>query len=350
MGGRVKLTDVAREAGVSASAVSRVFTPGASASPATVIKVREAAERLGYRPHRLARSLTTGRSRIIGVVVAYLENYFYPQALELLSGALQAQGYHVLVFLSGEPDAEIDHIIEEILDHQVDGVIMASVPLSSGLATRAEASGVPVVLFNRRQEPGRFVSVTSDNEGGGHAVGRFLVAGGHERIAYIAGWEGASTQSEREAGFLRALREAGTEIHDRAIGNYRWDRAAEAARTLCDRPARQRPDAIFVANDHMAFAVMDVLRGELGLDVPDDVSVVGFDDATPAAWHAYQLTTVRQRARRMVEATVELLLSRIEGEGGAVPAETIIEAPLVVRRSARVPKNWPKNWKENDLV
>ena len=342
MAGRIKMTDVAREAGVSASAVSRVFTPGASAAPETAARVRAAAERLGYRPHRLARSLTTGRSRIIGVVVAYLENQFYPQALELLSGALQAEGYHVLVFLAGEPDADIDHIIEEILDHQVDGVIMASVALSSDLAARAEASGVPVVLFNRRQEPGRFVSVTSDNDGGGHTVGRFLLAGGHERIAYVAGWEGASTQNEREAGFRRALKEAGRELYDRATGDYRWDRAAAAAKRLCDRPARARPDAVFVANDHMAFAVMDVLRDELRLDVPGEVSVVGFDDAPPAAWAAYRLTTVRQRARRMVAATVEKLLSRIEQPPDAAlsPTETFIEAPLVLRRSARVPENW----------
>lgn len=346
MAGRVKMTDVARVAGVSTSAVSRVFTPGASASEETVAKVREAAERLGYRPHRLARSLTTGRSRIIGVVVAYLENYFYPQALELLSGALQARGYHVLVFLSGEPDAEIDHIIEEILDHQVDGVIMASVAVSSELAAQAEASGVPVVLFNRRQDAGRFTSVTSDNDGGGHAVGRFLLAGEHQRIAYVAGWEGASTQKEREAGFRRALAEGGRALHDRAVGNYRWGDAADAARALFDRPPARRPDAVFVANDHMAFAVIDVLRGELGLRVPDDVSVVGFDDARPAAWQAYQLTTVRQRARRMVEATVEHLLQRVEGEADGPPSETIIEAPLIVRRSARV----PANWKETVLV
>ncbi|MEO0683397.1 MAG: LacI family DNA-binding transcriptional regulator, partial [Pseudomonadota bacterium] len=159
---RVTSLDVARAAGVSQSAVSRVYTPGASVSPATAAKVRDAAARLGYRPNVLARSLITGRSRIIGLVVAYLENQFYPGVLEKLSNALQARGFHVMIFMAGQGE-DAERVLDELLDYQVDGIVAASVTLSSGFAARCEGLGVPVVLFNRVQDDPRLSAVASDN-------------------------------------------------------------------------------------------------------------------------------------------------------------------------------------------
>lgn len=336
---RVTSADVARRAGVSQSAVSRVFTPGASASAETVEKVRKAARELGYRPNILARAMVSGRSRIIGLVVAYLENYFYPEALEKLSNALQARGYHILVFMTSQTAGNIDHVVDEILDYQVDGIIAASVALSSDLAQRCARAGVPIVLFNRTQEGHAFSAVTSDNYAGGRTVAEFLVAGGHARIGYIAGWEGASTQRDREAGFRNGLAAAGRTLAAREVGNFAMEDARAAARRMFARA--DRPDAVFVCNDHMAFAVMDVIRTELGLRVPEDVSVVGYDDVPPAAWAAYDLTTVRQRSNLMVERTVDLLLAQIENPE-TPPREEAIDAPLILRSSARIPEGWPR--------
>ncbi len=335
MPGKVTSLEVAERAGVSRSAVSRVFTPGASVSKKTADKVRRAAEELGYRPNVLARSLMTGKSRIIGLVVAYLNNHFYPTALEKLSNALQAEGYHVMVFMASQTAGNIDDVLEEILDYQVDGLVMASVAVSSDLAARCRASGVPVVLFNRRQDDDLQSSVTSDNFAGGKAVAEFLVAGGHERIAHIAGWPGASTARDREAGFRAGLAEAGVELYAHAVGDFHTDRAKDAARELCGGP--DRPDAIFVANDYMALLVMDVLRDELGLRVPEDASVVGFDDVPTAAWRAYNLTTVRQDTDAMVAETVRTMLAVI-GDAAAPPEQVVLPAKLVVRGSARLPK------------
>ena len=338
---KVTSVDVARRAGVSQSAVSRVFTPGASASAETAAKVRRAAQELGYRPNVLARSLITGRSRIIGLVVAYLDNQFYPEVVEKLSTALQARGYHVMMFMAQQTAGNIDAIVDEILDYQVDGIVTASVALSSDLAARCRAAGVPVVLFNRGQDDERLSAVTSDNFNGARALARFLVDGGHRKIAYIAGWEGAATQRDRENGFLSGLGATGLTLHARAVGNFRFDQAQEAARTLFSGPDPSRwPDAIFVANDHMAIAVMDVLRAELHLDIPGEVSVVGFDDVPPAAWPAYDLTTVRQDADAMVAETIALLLAQIDDPGTA-PRRVTLEAPLVIRGSARQPEHWP---------
>lgn len=332
--GKVTALDVARQAGVSQSAVSRVFTPGASASASTAKKVRKAAEELGYRPNALARAVVSGRSRIIGLVVAYLENQFYPEALEKLSNALQARGYHVLVFMASQTTGNIDDVVEEILDYQIDGIIAASVAMSSELAARCRAAGVPMVLFNRSQDDPAMSAVTSDNTAGGRKVAEFLLAGGHRRVGFIAGWEGASTQRDREAGFVAALREHGMELHAREVGNFVMEEARAATRRMF---AENPPDAVFVANDHMAFAVMDTLRFELGLSVPGEVSVVGYDDVPAAAWPAYDLTTVRQPANRMVAETVDILLAKIE-DAGTPPRRIEIDGPLILRGSARLPE------------
>jgi DNA-binding LacI/PurR family transcriptional regulator len=306
---KVTSVDVAKLAGVSQSAVSRVFTPGASASKQTIEKVRKAAAELGYRPNVLARSLITGRSRIIGLVVAYLENYFYPEVVERLSVALQERGYHVLVFMASQTVGGVDRIMQEILDYQVDGIVLASVAMSSTLASECDAFGIPVVLFNRDQDDPRLSSVTTDNRAGGRAIADLLIRHGHRRPAYIAGWEGASTQRDREAGFRDGLEAAGIPLYARGVGNFEHGQAKEAARRMFDRS--DPPDSVFVCNDHMAFAVMDVLRSELGLRVPDDVSVAGFDDVPPAAWAAYDLTTFRQRVNRMVAETVTILVDDV---------------------------------------
>jgi LacI family transcriptional regulator len=341
MSEKVTILQVAERAGVSQSAVSRFFTPGASVSKKTADKVRMAAEDLGYRPNVLARAMASGRSRIIGLVVAYLENYFYPEALEKLSTALQAKGYHVLVFMASQTAGNIDQVMEEILDHQVDGIILASVAMSSDISARCQQLGVPVVLFNRAQDIDGIAAVTSDNRAGGRRVAEFLMAGGHQRIAYIAGWEGASTQRDREAAFREALSGAGRDLFARAVGNFIVEQAEQAARDMFSVPAGDRPDAVFVANDHMAFAVMDVLRFELGLRIPEDVSVVGYDDVPPAAWRAYNLTTIRQRANLMVAETVRAMFEQIDTPDTASPCHVQIEAPLILRGSARIPDGWP---------
>lgn len=334
----VKITslEVARRAGVSQSAVSRVFTPGASASKKTVEKVKKAAAELGYRPNVLARAMVSGKSRIIGLVVAYLENQFYPEAIEKLSNVLQEKGYHVLIFMASKTAGNIDDVVAEILDYQVDGIIAASVAMSSDLPNRCQAAGAPMVLFNRAQDDSQISAVTSDNIAGGRKVAEFLIAGGHQKIGYIAGWEGASTQRDREAGLTTALSDAGMSLHAREVGNFMMKEASEATRRMF---ATDPPDAVFVANDHMAFAVMDTLRFELGIDVPNSISVVGYDDVPVAAWPAYNLTTVRQPANRMVAETVDMLLSKIDNNDIA-PRIIEIDGPLILRGSARIPEGY----------
>ncbi len=328
---------VAKKAGVSQSAVSRVFSPGASASAEMTAKVQKAADELGYRPNVLARSLITGKSKIIGLVVAYLENQFYPEALEKLSLSLQEQGYHVLVFMATLTNDNVDQLLDELLDYQVEGIVLASASMSPVLAKRCHTAGVPVVLFNRRQDDDTLSSITSNNLEGGKKVAKFLIAGGHQRIAHIAGWEGASTQRDRELGFMQELKRQKVKLFDREVGNYHYESAQAAARTMFSKAVI--PDAVFVGNDHMALAVMECIRHEFGMRVPEDVSIVGYDDVELASWPSFALTTIRQASNKMVFETVKTLLDNIESHD-TEPRSIEIDGTLMIRRSAKIPEGW----------
>ena len=332
MKGKVTSSQVAKRAEVSQSAVSRTFTPGASVAPSTRKRVMEAAREMGYRPNAIARSLISGRSRMIGLVAAYLDNQFYPIVLERLARALQARGYHTLLFIS-EPGDQ-DHELEKLLAYQVDAVVMASATLSSALARECLDAAIPVVLFNRDVPDSPANSVTSDNYAGGQSVAEYLVAADHKCFAYIAGAENSSTNRDREAGFLAGLQAAGKELSYREVGGFSFQGASDAALRIMQMA--EPPDAIFVANDHMAFAVLDTLRETLGLKVPQDVSVIGYDDVPQAAWGAYSLTTVAQPTDAMIEATVSLLCDQLE-VGHAESTRQCLPVSLVARNTARKP-------------
>lgn len=330
----VTSSQVAEHAGVSQSAVSRTFTPGASISPKTRQKVLASAKLLGYRPNAIARSLITNRSRIIAVVMAYLENLFYPDVLEELGRALAAENYHVLLF-TGFMDRDSDPVFDQLMQYRVDGIILASTSLSSELSEECATAGIPVVLFNRTTERDAVSSVTTRNREGGERIAEFLVAGGHESFGYIAGLENSSTNRDRQQGYTEALAAHGFTDIVVETGNYSRLDAEAAARTMFSRA--DRPDALFVANDHMAVAVMDVARHEFGLRIPEDLSIIGYDDVGPARWTSYGITSMSQPLKRMVEATVDILMDQIAS--GDIEAEhRILSGELVVRTSARLPR------------
>lgn len=266
--------EVARLAGVSQSAVSRTFTKGASVSPDTRRKVEEAAASLGYRPNLVARSLITRRSNLIGVAIPGMTNPFYARVLESLSAEIEQLGYRILLF-SMANNEDSDPVLEEILRYQVDGLVLVSASLSSRFAEECRTIGLPVVLFNRTNDSTSVSSVTSDNITGSRTVARFLLAGGHQRLAFIAGKQSSSTNRDRDAGFSGYLRERGATLALREIGDYTFDGATTATRRLLGLDAP--PDAIFCANDLMALAAINVCH-ELGVQPGRDLSIVGFDD------------------------------------------------------------------------
>lgn len=179
--------------------MSRAYTPKASISEETRAKIVEAATALNYRPNAIARSLITRRSRVIGLVAAYLQNHFYLDVLEVMSARLKERGYHILLF-TADPSHPADPLLDEIIGYRVDGIILASTTLSSHLAEECQAAGIPVLLFNRTSAAAGVSSVTGENARGGRLIARFLAAGGHRRVAFMAGIENSSTSRDREGG------------------------------------------------------------------------------------------------------------------------------------------------------
>ena len=318
---------LAHSLGVSQSTISRAFSSHASIAPAMRERVMEAAAALGYQPNVIARSLSTRRSNIVGIVMASMTNPFYPELLEQLSRALQQIGLQTLLF-NALPGEDVDSQLPLLLQYQVDAVVIVSATVSSAMAREWTATGRPAVLFNRTVPGANVTSVSCDNIAGGRAVADLLVRAGRRRIAFVAGRKDTSTNAERERGFMDQLAQLDLSVHARAGGvDYSYENGYQATLDL----AETRPDAIFYANDITALGGMDALRQGLGLRVPEDVAVAGFDDIPMAAWPAYRLTTVRQPVQAMIEATVTCLAANMQHPSAA---ETHMIAGSVIERAS----------------
>jgi DNA-binding LacI/PurR family transcriptional regulator len=324
--------DVARLAGVSQAAVSRAFTPGASVSDETRAKVMAAVDELGYRPNVIARSLVQSSTNIIGLVARRFTAPFYAHIVEKFTRALQERGYWVL-FLNIDQGDELDYALPAALQYQVDGLIITSATLSSHQAEECARAGTPVVLFNRYVADGHTHLVSCDHCKGGRMVADALLDTGHKRLAYIAGEEESSTNRDREVGFLDRLKERGYELSLReSAGDYNYEKGYSAAERLFNTASP--PDAVFCADDTIAMATMDFARYKLNLRIPEDLSVVGFDDIPPTGRINYELTTVRQPFNRLVDSTVDVLIDAINTPGASV-IEKKVSPSLTWRKSVR---------------
>ncbi len=329
---RVSSVDVAKRAGVSQAAVSRTFTPGASVSEETRNKVLAAAEDLGYHPNVIARSLIQQSTKIIGIVMIRFQNPFYSIVLGKFTEKLGELGYRTMLLNTADSKG-IDEALPMALQYQVDGIIITSATLSSTMAEGCVRSGTPVVLFNRYNSRGNVSAVFCDGVGGGRMVADALLDAGHGRLAFISGEEGSSTSRDREKGFRDRLRERGQDLSKRVNGKeYTYEAGFSAARELLE--TKKPPDAVFCANDLIAMGALDFARGQMGIKVPEELSIVGFDDIPMAAWPAYALTTVQQPVDWMVDATIERLMRAIESPVAEIVIKKV-PGILVERHSAR---------------
>jgi DNA-binding LacI/PurR family transcriptional regulator len=329
----VTASDVAKYLGMSQSTVSRVFTPGACVSEETRKKVLIAAKELGYRPNALARSLITKKSNIIGIVMGDIKNPFYPDVLSKFSRELNRNGYQLL-FVNAQQDHIHSDDVHQFIEYNVEGVVVTDTNLTSSVLTYFKDNNLPVVMFNRYNENLTFHAVVCDNVDGGYQIGRYLVDKGHYRLAFISGSPYISTSLEREKGFRKALEESGYNLITEN-GDYTYEGAYRAALRLLK--SVYPPDAIFCANDIMALGAIDAAK-EIGLRIPEDVSIVGFDDIDQASWSAYSLTTWKQPVNQMIETTIDLLLRAIEqNEHNGPFLYKSIKGTLVERKSVM---NW----------
>ncbi|MEP1470990.1 MAG: LacI family DNA-binding transcriptional regulator [Halieaceae bacterium] len=300
--------DVAQHAGVSQSAVSRCFKPGASVSKKMRELVMASVEELGYQPNAIARGLITRRSNIVAVVVSNL--HFYPEVVSELSERFADRGVHVLLFTL-DHESDISRTLNQIWQYQVDGAIVAA-NLSSEEIAIFEKRDVPLVFYNRSYEDVQVTSVNCDQvEGERSLINLLLQSEGHRSFAIVSGPPDSIISMQRTRGALDRLREGGITDVTQVTGDYGYKSGRRAVQDTIEIRGSV-PDALICANDMMAFGVMDELRFHLELDVPGDVSVVGFDGVRAASWSSFDLATIAQPVESMTEAAVSMLIDRID--------------------------------------
>lgn len=291
-------------AGVSQAAVSRIIGNHGYVAESARLKIQAALEALQYRPDPLAQSLITGRSNIVAVVVGNMQNPFFPVLLESMTAAMRAQRREVLLF-NLAPGQDIDEMIADVLRYKVSGIIMTAANLTSRASEHCQAAGVPLILFHRYTQQSDTFGVTCNNVGGGELAAKLLLQAGRRKVAYLGGLVDSSPNLDRRSGFIQELARNGVApilVEDGEF-SYSWGR--EITNKLFKSGIEA--DGIFGGDDAIACGALDALRHDLGLKVPQDVSVVGFDDIPQAAWASYDLTTIRQPLEAMIQKALELL-------------------------------------------
>jgi DNA-binding LacI/PurR family transcriptional regulator len=327
---RANSTEVARLAGVSIAAVSRAFSPGSSISPKLAAKVHEAARRLNYVPNNLARSLITGQTNIVALMLADMANPLFAEILAEASRKLEAIGKQVLLF-TPEGGQGFDSCLQRILEFQVDAIVIAAATISSRMARLCLDRNVPVVTIGRHLPGIRIHSVRGDGRDAGAQAASLLLAGGGRRFGIVTGPPVLTTMIERKAGIFAQLEQridvAEVVIED---GLLTYEGGYKAALKIMASP--DRPDSLIGMTDIMALGVMDAIRHELGLKVPEDVAVIGFDDIAESSRASYLLSTIRTPTRQMVEQMIRLISDEASMDA---PEEIEIPAELIVRASTR---------------
>jgi DNA-binding LacI/PurR family transcriptional regulator len=323
--------EVAQLAGVSQSAVSRCFRPGASISAKTRERVLLAARQLGYHPNAMASGLITRRSNLVAVLISNLTNLYYPEVLAEITRRLSDHGIRVLLFAL-QAESDVDAMLDQVWRYRVDGAIVAA-RLSAPQLAEFVRRRVPLILYNRFGEGDPVASVCCDSVGGERQLVERLVAAGHRVFGIITGPDDSYVSHERVRGAEQRLQELG---HRPLIvkGAFDYESGDAGLRSLMTMTGRTL-DALICANDLMAIGAIDCARTQFNLQVPQNLSIVGFDGVAPAMWESYRVSTVRQPVRRMAEAAVAMLVERIE-EPELAPEVRTFAGQLIEGASARL--------------
>ena len=333
----VTIADVAAHAGVGAGTVSRVLNGSPRVSERTRTRVLNAIEVLDYRPSPLARGLSRGRCQTLGVVVPFFTHASAVERLRGVVAALDGSRYDLVLFNVESPVHRDEHFAALTRRDRADGLLIMSLPPPPKSLARLADAGVPIVLLDTSGK-GVSVVLTDDVEGGRMAT-RHLLALGHERIAFIGDDPddplGFTAGTNREGGYRQTMAEAGMPVPDGYVQHGPHVRSV--ARRLTEQllARRDRPTAVFASSDVQALGVLEAARAA-DLDVPGDVSVVGFDDVEVSGYAG--LTTVRQPLFESGRLAARLLLDALEDEHATEPSERELELELVERSTTAPPR------------
>jgi LacI family transcriptional regulator len=323
--------EVAKRAFVSKTTVSHVINGTRFVEEDTRQRVLAAIAELGYRPNKVARSLTTKRTGSIGMIVSDASNQFFGDMLRGVEEVLKPANYALIVCNTDESLDREEHYLDLLLGQRVDGIIAAATSQKWAALTIAEASHTPIVFVDRRFEGMAGPYVGADNRGGAYLGARYLIDRGYRQIGIVAGFQRLSSMRERLDGFRQALGEAGVSLPPEWVITSELSHEAghAAARRLLTLP--QRPQALFVNNNLLTLGALLAIN-ELGLTCPEDVGLLAFDDHPWAAVCATPLTVVSQPARRIGHEAAKMLCTVIEGEQIAAPCLELA-CELIVRGS-----------------
>lgn len=311
---RVTIKDVADVAGVSVATVSKVINGRYGVAAATSERVMEIISELGYESSLVARSLRSHRTNVIGILVAEFEP-FSTQILQGVSNAIAATGFELLAYSAGGDGSPAvgweKRYLSRLSGTLIDGAILVTPTVLE------VGQGTPVVAIDPHTGPGGIPTVDSDNLGGSITATEHLINLGHRRIGFLSGRPDLESSRLRESGFRHAMKKAGLEVDEDLIrvGSYRRESAEQPVHELLALP--NRPTAIFAANDISAIATIEVAQS-LGLNVPGDLSVIGFDNVPESALSTPPLTTVAQPIQQMGTEALEMLIRIMNGTEGEV--------------------------------
>ena len=327
---KVTARQVADRAGVSISAVSRTYTDGASVAPQTRKRILKASQALGYQPNVMARSLMTGRTELIGLVSNNFDNPAFMQIFDLFTRGLQKNGLRpLLVNLSATSDPR--EAVDMLRQYSVDGVIVASSTVSPKFVNGCLDANIPLVhAFGKAAVKQRHPIVSADNVQGGLLAAQALLQHGYRRVAFLGGPEAASSTQDRLKGFRSGLTDKGlAPLHQVFAPSYSHDDGHALMMSLLKL---RNFDAVFCGDDILAMGAIDACKG-LGVSVPGDVGILGFNDISMASWTSYNLSTIRQPIAVIIIEAVQLVIALIKNPDDAIgkklmPCEVILRGTL----------------------
>ena len=304
--------DVAKVAGVSQATVSRAFNAESKLSPETRRRVLDVARSLGYYPNAIARSLVSKKTNIVGIIQMSGESPFYTYLINELVVAWRQRGYYSMLIRQEEGETG-DATVLRALEYHVDGIVVTSIHDSQSVREACQRTGTPIMLLNRYISDLNIDSVCCDNTGAGRMVAEYLYRKGHRKIACLMGDSEASTTRERLSGLRSFTQDHGMEMVSIQYGRYTYKSGCEMCEAML-RSSEPPPTAVFCSGDIVAFGVIDTLRYRFQKRIPQDISVIGFDDIPECSWQAYALTTVRQPYKELIDSTCQLLIRRMKSD------------------------------------
>lgn len=328
--------DVAKRAGVGSITVSRVINHSGYISPQTRERVEKAIAELGYVPNTLARSLRSHRTNTVGLIVTDITNPFFTTLARGVEDTANQAGYTVIFCNTDESQEKEEKYLTVLLQKQVDGLLFVPTQSHASAIRQIQKHGTPVVVIDRRVPDGAVDTVRCDSVDGAYQLTRYLLSLGHRQIAVMSGPVGISTADDRVAGYQKALGEANIDSDEAFI--FRGDFTQDSGYAMTQRALNLalRPTALIAANNFLTIGAMKALQ-EVGLDVPEDIALVGFDDLPPAMVTFPFFTVASQPAYDMGTRAMNLLLERLEDKEQNDIQDVILPTRLIIRHSSGQP-------------